>query len=186
MNKKTIKKLQAIVGEKYLTTAREDLMCYSYDGTGMEYMPSAVAFPGSAAEICSIMEIADHELFPVIPRGAGTGMTGGSLPVEGGLVLAMNRLNKILEIDTENQVAVVEPGVITGQFQAAVRKEGLFYSTYPAFLRFFFDELEYSRPPGLAATSLGRRVCRCPHPPTATTRVLRRSPISVVRPSSKE
>jgi glycolate oxidase len=59
-------------------------------------------------------------------------MTGGSLPVEGGLVLAMNRLNKILEIDTENQVAVVEPGVITGQFQAAVRKEGLFYPPDPA------------------------------------------------------
>jgi glycolate oxidase len=132
MNKNSIKKLQAVVGEKYLTTAREDLMCYSYDGTGMEYMPSAVAFPGSAAEICSIMEIASHELFPVIPRGAGTGMTGGSLPVEGGLVLAMSRLNRILEIDAENQVAVVEPGVITGQFQAAVGREGLFYPPDPA------------------------------------------------------
>ncbi len=132
MNKKSIKKLQGIVGEKHLVTAREDLMCYSYDGTGMEYMPSAVAFPGSAAEICSIMELANQELFPVIPRGAGTGMTGGALPVEGGLVLVMNRLNRILEIDTENQVASVEPGVITGQFQAAVAKEGLFYPPDPA------------------------------------------------------
>ena len=132
MNKHTIKKLQAIVGEKHLTTAREDLMCYSYDGTGMEYIPSAVAFPGSAAEISAIMELANQELFPVIPRGAGTGMTGGSLPIEGGLVLVMSRLNKILEIDTENQVAVVEPGVITGQFQAAVIKEGLFYPPDPA------------------------------------------------------
>jgi glycolate oxidase len=132
MNKQSMKKVQAVVAEKHFTTAREDLMCYSYDGTGMEYMPSAIAFPGSAAEICSIMEIANHERFPVIPRGAGTGMTGGSLPVQGGLVLAMNRLNKILEIDTENQVAVVEPGVITGQFQAAVRKEGLFYPPDPA------------------------------------------------------
>ena len=132
MNKKSIKKLEGIVGEKHLVTAREDLMCYSYDGTGMEYMPSAVAFPGSAAEICSIMELANQELFPVIPRGAGTGMTGGALPVEGGLVLVMNRLNRILEIDTENQVASVEPGVITGQFQAAVAKEGLFYPPDPA------------------------------------------------------
>jgi len=132
MNKKSIKKLQGIVGEKHLVTAREDLMCYSYDSTGMEYMPSAVAFPGSAAEICSIMELANQELFPVIPRGAGTGMTGGALPVEGGLVLVMNRLNRILEIDTENQVASVEPGVITGQFQAAVAKEGLFYPPDPA------------------------------------------------------
>jgi glycolate oxidase len=132
MDKKTIKKLQAIVGKNHVATAREDLMCYSYDGTGLEYMPSAVAFPGSAAEICSIMELANQELFPVIPRGAGTGMTGGSLPVEGGLVLVMSRLDRILEIDAENQVASVEPGVITGQFQAAVRKEGLFYPPDPA------------------------------------------------------
>jgi glycolate oxidase len=132
MDRNTFKKLQAIVGAKHLATAREDLMCYSYDGTGMEYMPAAVAFPGSAAEICSIMELANQELFPVIPRGAGTGMTGGALPVEGGLVLVMRRLNRILEIDAENQVAVVEPGVITGQFQSAVKKEGLFYPPDPA------------------------------------------------------
>ena len=132
MNKNIIKKLQDIVGAKYLATAREDLMCYSYDGTGQEYMPSAVAFPGSAAEISSIMRLANQELFPVIPRGAGTGMTGGSLPVEGGLVLVMSRLNRILEIDAENQVAEVEPGVITGQFQSAVRKQGLFYPPDPA------------------------------------------------------
>ena len=127
-----LKKLQAIVGEKYLTIAKEDLLCYSYDGTGMEYMPSAVVFPGSAEEVCSIMQLANETPFPVIPRGAGTGMTGGSLPVEGGLILAMSRLNRILEIDRENQVAVVEPGVITGQFQTAVKQEGLFYPPDPA------------------------------------------------------
>jgi glycolate oxidase len=132
MNKNIIKKLQAIVGEKHLATAKEDLMCYSYDGTGMEFMPAAVVFPGSAAEICSIMELANQELFPVIPRGAGTGMTGGALPVEGGLVLVTSRLNNILEIDSVNQVAVVEPGVITGKFQAAVKNEGLFYPPDPA------------------------------------------------------
>lgn len=132
MKKNSLKKIQAIVGKKYLTTAGEDLMCYSYDGTGMEFLPSAVVFPGSAAEICSIMELANQDLFPVIPRGAGTGMTGGALPVKGGLVLVTSRLNKILEIDTENQVAVVEPGVITGKFQAAVKKEGLYYPPDPA------------------------------------------------------
>jgi glycolate oxidase len=132
MDKNTIKKLQAIVGAGYLVTAKEDLLCYSYDGTGQEYMPSAVAFPGSAAEISEIMEFANQEFLPVIPRGAGTGMTGGSLPVEGGLVLVMSRLNRILEIDAENQVAVLEPGVITGQFQAAVKKLGLFYPPDPA------------------------------------------------------
>jgi len=132
MNKKTIKKIQEIVGNKYLVTAREDLLCYSYDGTGEEYLPGAVAFPGSAAEISSIMRLANQELFPVTPRGAGTGMTGGSLPVKGGLALVMSRLNKIIEIDSENQIAMVEPGVITGEFQAAVKKKGLFYPPDPA------------------------------------------------------
>ena len=132
MNRNTIKKLQEIVGPEHLTTSREDLMCYSYDGTGLEYMPSAVTFPGSAAEICAIMELANQDNFPVIPRGAGTGMTGGSLAIAGGLVLVTSRLNRILEIDVDNGVAVVEPGVITGQFQAAVRKVGLFYPPDPA------------------------------------------------------
>jgi glycolate oxidase len=132
MERKTIKKLQAIVGAENMSTAREDLMCYSYDGTGMEYMPTAVAFPSSAAEISAIMKLANEKLFPVIPRGAGTGMTGGSLPVEGGLVLATSRLDDILEIDADNQVAVVEPGVITGHFQATVKKAGLFYPPDPA------------------------------------------------------
>jgi glycolate oxidase len=132
MDRHVLKKLQDIVGKKYLTTVKEDLLCYSYDGTGMEYMPSAVVFPGSAEEVCSIMQLANEISFPVIPRGAGTGMTGGALPVEGGLILAMSRLNRIIEIDRENQVAVVEPGVITGQFQAAVREEGLFYPPDPA------------------------------------------------------
>ena len=132
MNKNIIKKLQAIVGPGHLTTAREDLLCYSYDSTGLEFMPAAVIFPGFAEEICAIMELANRELFPVIPRGAGTGMTGGALPVKGGLILATSRLNRIIEIDTENQVAVVEPGVITGRFQAAVKKVGLYYPPDPA------------------------------------------------------
>jgi len=132
MDKKTLKKLQEIAGANHVVTAREDLLCYSYDGTGQEFMPSAVIFPGSAAEISAIMKLANQALIPVIPRGAGTGMTGGSLPVKGGLVLVTSRLNRILEIDAENQVAEVEPGVITGQFQAAVKKLGLFYPPDPA------------------------------------------------------
>ncbi|MBE9519928.1 MAG: FAD-binding oxidoreductase, partial [Proteobacteria bacterium] len=82
MDHHALKKLQAIVGKKHMTIAKEDLLCYSYDGTGMEYVPSGVAFPGSVEEVCSIMQLANEIPFPVIPRGAGTGMTGGSLPVE--------------------------------------------------------------------------------------------------------
>ncbi|MGW8160765.1 MAG: FAD-binding oxidoreductase [Desulfobulbales bacterium] len=132
MEERIIKKLRAIVGASHLSTAREDLLCYSYDGTGLEYMPAVVVFPGSVAEICSIMQLANQEHLPVVPRGAGTGMTGGALPVAGGIVLVMSRLNRILEIDAGNQVAVVEPGVITGEFQSAVQKRGLFYPPDPA------------------------------------------------------
>ncbi len=128
----TIKSLTAIVGPEHVTTTAEELLCYAYDGTALEYPPAAVIFPGSAAEIGRIMELANRVPFAVVPRGAGTGMTGGALAVRGGVVLAMSRLNRILEIDTANQIAVVEPGVITGQFQAEVQRLGLFYPPDPA------------------------------------------------------
>jgi glycolate oxidase len=136
MDHNTAKKLKAIVGADNFTSAPEDLLAYSYDGSGLEYLPAGVVFPGTTTEISRIMELAAGISLPVIPRGAGTGMTGGSLAVRGGLILALSRLNRIVEIDQANQIAVVEPGVITGQFQAEVRKLGLFYPPDPASLNF--------------------------------------------------
>jgi glycolate oxidase len=136
MNREIIGRLQRIVGKSHLTTTPEELLCYSYDGTGREYPPEAVAFPADTGEISAIMRLADATPFPVVPRGAGSGMTGGSLPVAGGLVLALSRLNRILEIDEKNQVAVVEPGVITGHLRDAVRSRGLYYPPDPASLKF--------------------------------------------------
>ena len=136
MNQETINKLKSIVSPSNLTTAKEDLLCYSYDGTGREFPPEAVAFPGNTEEISAIMQLANATPFPVIPRGAGSGMTGGALPVAGGLVLSMSRLNHILEIDTANQVAVVEPGVITGDFREELKRHQLFYPPDPASLKF--------------------------------------------------
>ena len=136
MDKATIKQLQKIVGSKNLTTAPEDLLCYSYDGTNMEYPPAAVAFPANVDEVSAIMRLAAQTPFPVVPRGAGTGMSGGALPMAGGLVLAMSHLNRILEIDLENQIAVVEPGIITGDLQAEARRYRLFYPPDPASLKF--------------------------------------------------
>ncbi|MCF6290193.1 MAG: FAD-binding protein [Desulfobacterales bacterium] len=130
------KKLATIVGQRHLTFAPEDIVCYAYDSTGLEYPPAAVAFPGTTAEVAAIMRLASEARFPVVPRGAGTGMSGGSLAVAGGLVLAMSRFNRILEIDPENRVATVEPGVITGEFQNAVKKQGLYYPPDPASLNF--------------------------------------------------
>jgi glycolate oxidase len=136
MNKDIIKKISEIVGQDHSTTRLEDLHCYSYDGTGQTFLPDIIAFPGSTSQISALMRLAGSQGFPVVPRGAGSGMTGGSLPVQGGLVLALSRLNHILEIDRDNHIAIVEPGVITGEFQKEVKKVGLFYPPDPASLKF--------------------------------------------------
>lgn len=136
MEKKVLKALQYALGKERVLTALEDLLCYSYDGSGGDFCPEAVVFPGSTEDVARVMELASAHVFPVIPRGAGSGMTGGTLAVSGGVVLALSRLNRILEIDEENQVAVVEPGVITGHFQEEVAARGLYYPPDPASLKF--------------------------------------------------
>jgi glycolate dehydrogenase FAD-linked subunit len=128
----TVKKLRQIVGTEHVTTEKEDLVCYSYDATGRMYVPDAVVFPENTNDIAAILQLANKEKFFVIPRGAGSGMTGGSLPVQGGTVLVLKRLNRILEIDRDNFVARVQPGVVTGHFHKAVEKESLFYPPDPA------------------------------------------------------
>ncbi len=127
-----VKELKNIVGPAHLSTASEDMVVYSYDATQREALPWAVARPASAQEVSEILRLANRELFPVVPRGAGTGMSGGSIPVQGGLVLSLERMNRILEVDDENLVAVVEPGVVTGELQREVEARGLFYPPDPA------------------------------------------------------
>jgi glycolate oxidase len=131
-----IQNLQEIVGAKNVSTARADLICYSYDATQQQFLPEVVVHPGSAEEISQILKLANRERIPVFPRGAGSGFTGGSLPTAGGIVLVTERLDRILAIDEENLVATVEPGVVTEQFQLAVEKVGLFYPPDPASLKF--------------------------------------------------
>ena len=128
----TFTKLQNIVGSSYCSRKKEDLACYAYDATARTYLPDAVLFPKDTKEISAIMHTANSDRFFVVPRGSGTGMTGGSLPVEGGIVMVMGRLNRILEIDKDNLIAHVEPGVITGRFHRAVEKENLFYPPDPS------------------------------------------------------
>jgi len=136
LDKKVIKLLQKIVGKEHLTTAPEDLLSYSYDATQIMHLPEAVVFPGTAEEIAAILKLANQYHFAVIPRGAGSGMSGGAVPVKGGVVLALSRLNRILEIDCENMTVWVEPGVVTAALQEAVAKKGLFYPPDPASLSF--------------------------------------------------
>jgi glycolate oxidase len=129
------KQIRAIVGDANLLTSPEDLLCYSFDASKMRFVPEGVAFPADAAEISSLVGLANEHRFPVYPRGAGSGMVGACLP-RGGLVIVTNRLNRILEIDADNMTAVVEPGVVTGDFQKAVAEFGLFYPPDPASLAF--------------------------------------------------
>ena len=127
-----VRDLKKIVGPANLYPSPEEMVFYSYDATQREALPWAVARPSTAREVSEILVLANRERFPVVPRGAGTGMSGGSVPARGGLVLSLERMNRILEIDEENLIAVVEPGVITGDLQREVEKRGLFYPPDPA------------------------------------------------------
>jgi glycolate oxidase len=128
--------LRDIVGKNHVTTELADRLCYSYDATQQEHLPAVVVFPRDAGEISRIMKLANAEKLPVYPRGAGSGFTGGSLPVKGGIALVLTRLDRILRIDADNLVAEVEPGVVTFDFQKAVEAVGLFYPPDPASLMF--------------------------------------------------
>jgi len=127
-----IKELRSIVGPPHLFTEPEELIVYSYDATRRTSLPWAVARPSTAREVSRILLLANRERFPVIPRGAGTGMSGGSVPSQGGVVLSFERMNRILEIDGKDLLAVLEPGVITGDLQKEAEKIGLFYPPDPA------------------------------------------------------
>ena len=127
--------LSEIVGSEYLVTDPEALLPYWHDEvTTSETAPEAVAYVHSVEQISRIMKLAQEEVFPVTPRGAGQGLSGGAVPVLGGLVLSTEKMDRILEIDEENFVATVEPGTITGNLHRAVEEKGLFYPPDPASL----------------------------------------------------
>ena len=132
MHNAIIKEIGAIVGPEHVLTTPEERWGYAYDATDRAHMPDLVVFPGSAAEIAAIVRLANAHRFPVVPRGAGTGRSGGSVPIEGGVVLVLTRLNRILEISRPDLVAVVEPGVILTRLKNAVEAEGLYYPPDPA------------------------------------------------------
>lgn len=135
LNTPIIKEFQQIVGVGNVLTTLEERLCYGYDSTPEAYLPDLVARPSKTEEIRKILRLANQHRIPIIPRGAGTGLSGGSLPVKGGVILDLTRMDRILEIDEENLVAVVEPGVITIHLQEEVEKRGLFYPPDPASLK---------------------------------------------------
>ncbi len=124
--------IEAIVGQKNFLFTPEDRWTYAYDSTDLAALPDLVVFPGNAEEIAGIVRLANKHGFPVVPRGAGTGRAGGSVPIRGGVVLVMTRLNRILEINPEDMVAVVEPGVVTGVLKRTAAAQGLYYPPDPS------------------------------------------------------
>ena len=128
-----LEQIKSIVGAEYVFTDAESFEKYGSDETEkLHYSPAVVVKPRKAEEIGALMQLANKHLIPVTPRGAGTGLTGGALPHLGGLVIAMERFNSILEIDERNLQVTTEPGVITEVLQNAVKEKGLFYPPDPA------------------------------------------------------
>ncbi|NLZ17034.1 MAG: FAD-binding protein [Desulfobulbaceae bacterium] len=124
--------LREIVGAEHVATSRTDLLSHSFDATQRQFMPNVVVHPHTTEEVAAIVQLAACHCLPILPRGAGSGFTGGALPVRGGIVLVLTRMNRILEIDSDNLIAVVEPGVVTARLQEAVERVGLFYPPDPA------------------------------------------------------
>jgi glycolate dehydrogenase FAD-linked subunit len=127
--------LKSIVGDEHVRTDAAARETYGVDALKRGHPPDVVVTPDGVDQIAAIVRACAERRVPIVPRGAGTGYTGGAVPVRGGLVLSLERMNRILEIDEQNLVAVVEPNVVTASLQEAVERVGLFYPPDPASLK---------------------------------------------------
>jgi glycolate oxidase len=144
--------LYEVVGSEHIRSDDASLATYGADALLQVHPPDLVAIPGNTAEVARIAALCNEHRVPLVVRGAGTGYTGGAVPLAGGVVLSMERLNRILEIDQDNLLAIVEPNVITADLQRAVERVGLFYPPDPA---------------SLEQSSLGGNVAECAGGPRA-------------------
>ncbi len=133
MDKKHIEYFEKLLEKENVYSDKAHLIAYSYDATRSKFEPDAVLFPRDEKDVSEILKYCNEHKIVIVPRGAGSGFTGGALPANGGVVLAFEKhMNKILEIDMKNMVAVVQPGVINKDLQRAVEEVGLFYPPDPA------------------------------------------------------
>jgi glycolate oxidase len=131
-----LEKLQTLVGRKNVLTAPEDLVPYSFDGTAaQQQMPGCVVFARETAQVSTLLKLANESAIPVVTRGSGTGLSGGSLPSPGCLVLCLVQMDRILEVDTANLTMLVEAGVTTLQIADAANAAGLFYPPDPGSMK---------------------------------------------------
>jgi glycolate oxidase len=132
MNRTIIRELQRLLGNSGVLSNTEDLLLYEYDGSVEEARPDAIAFPRHKQDVVDIVNLANRHDLAIVGRGAGTGLSGGALARRGGIVVAFSRMNHVLEIDAENQRAVVEPGVVNLDLSRAVEQHGLYYAPDPS------------------------------------------------------
>ena len=132
LDKHVLRELMAVVGHDYVLHEPTDLMVFEYDATIGRSMPQVVVLPETAEQVSEVVKLARRHGLPVTPRGAGTGLSGGAIPEMGGLTLALTRMKRILEVDHQEGVALVEPGVVNLDLSRAVKPYGLYFAPDPA------------------------------------------------------
>ena len=133
MNARLVSEFRSIVGDAGLVSGPEQLRTYECDGlTLFRVVPDLVLLPATSQEVQAIVKVCHRERIPMVARGAGTGLSGGALPVKGGVVIGVSRMNRILEVDIPNARVVVEPGVTNSAITAAVSPHGYFYAPDPS------------------------------------------------------
>jgi len=130
-----VSQLASLLGAEHVRDDEHSRTIYGIDALKRGARADVVVFPGNTAQVAAVVRVCAEHRIPIVPRGAGSGYTGGAVPTQGGVVVALDRMNRIIEIDEANLVAVVEPNVITGDLQDAVEALGLFYPPDPASLR---------------------------------------------------
>ncbi|MCK4909246.1 MAG: FAD-binding protein [Planctomycetes bacterium] len=136
IKKEVIKEIKKILGNENVLETPEDRLTHSYDASRQSAEPDLVIKPGTAEEISALLKLASEHNIPMVPRGAGSGLTGGSVPVKGGIVVDLARMDRIISISQEDLMAVVEPGVVASDLQKKLEARGLFYPPDPASAEF--------------------------------------------------
>lgn len=132
--KGAIGEIERRIGRQKVAVSQETLVCYAFDATNIRALPEAVAFPETTDDVRTIVNVCSAAAIPVIPRGAGTGFAGGTVPLRGGVVISTERLNRILDIDVERRTATLQPGVVNEALQKSAAKVGLMFAPDPSSL----------------------------------------------------
>ena len=130
--RRLIEELKSVVGDEYVIHRDEDLLVFEYDGSVDKALPTAVVLPADTNEVVSVTKLAATYNIPITARGAGTGLSGGAIANHGGIVLALTRMTRIIQIDAENMTAIVEPGVVNIDLSTATAPYGLYYPPDPS------------------------------------------------------